>query len=88
MCAAPGPDDTSSISMITNPLPPNRSASSAVVTTTTGPASHNTNRNRTSGTEGSIGTYAAPVFSTPMIATTASTDRENNNATRCPGPTP
>ncbi|BBB44228.1 Uncharacterised protein [Mycobacteroides abscessus subsp. abscessus] len=76
------------MSTTVSPCPANRSASSAVVTTTTGPASHNTNRNRASGTEGSIGTYAAPVFSTPMIATTASTDRDNNNATRCPGPTP
>ena len=43
---------------------------------------------RASGTAGSIGTYVAPVFSTAKIATIASAERGNNNATRCPGPTP
>ena len=40
---------------------------------------------RAAGTAGSIGTYAAPVFTTATIATTASVERGNNNATRCPG---
>ena len=43
---------------------------------------------RAAGTAGSIGTYAAPVFSTANIATIASAERGNSNATRCPGPTP
>ncbi|OBI98310.1 hypothetical protein A5660_04835 [Mycobacterium alsense] len=59
-----------------------------MVTTALGAASPNTNCIRASGTDGSIGTYAAPVLTTATIATIASTDRGNNNATRAPGPTP
>nr|CRL82885.1 hypothetical protein CPGR_06115 [Mycolicibacter nonchromogenicus] len=59
-----------------------------MVTTATGAESVRTNDNRESGTTGSIGTYAAPDLSTAKIATIASTERVNSNATRCPGPTP
>src|SRR5271167_5212215 len=68
--------------------PPSRSAKPAVVTAATGAASPSTNPRRAAGTAGSTGTYAAPVFTTANIATIASTDRDNNNATRCPAPTP
>src|SRR5690242_21446652 len=46
------------------------------------------NPTRASGNTGSIGTYAAPAFNTPTIATTASPERGNNNPTHSPGPAP
>src|SRR5689334_5479963 len=78
----------SSNSTTTRPNPSNRSANALAHTATTGAASPSTNSTRAAGTAGSIGTYAAPVLSTAKIDTTASTERENSNATRSPGPTP
>ncbi|SKU76772.1 Uncharacterised protein [Mycobacteroides abscessus subsp. abscessus] len=46
------------------------------------------NSTRTSGSAGSIGRYAAPVFNTASIATTASGQRSVSSATDSPGPTP
>src|SRR5579875_359129 len=68
--------------------PSSRSTNPAEVITATGAASPTTNATRAAGTAGSIGTYAAPVFNTAKIAATASTERGNNNPTRCPGPAP
>ena len=61
---------------------------SAVVIAATGAASASMNSTRAAGNAGSIGRYAAPVFSTAAIATIASAHRENSSATHEPGPTP
>ncbi|PQM44045.1 hypothetical protein C1Y40_05796 [Mycobacterium talmoniae] len=68
--------------------PWNVGRSSAVVIAAIGAASSSRNCSRAAGTPASIGRYAAPDFSTPRIATTASTDRENSSATDLPGPAP
>ena len=78
----------SSTSMTGRSHPSSRSANSAVVIAAIGAASASMNSIRAAGTAGSIGTYAAPVLSTAKIATIASADRDNSNATRCPGPAP
>ncbi|SHW22076.1 Uncharacterised protein [Mycobacteroides abscessus subsp. abscessus] len=74
--------------MTVTPNPPNRSASSAVVTTAIGAASPSMNSMRAAGSAGSNGRYAAPDFCTARIATIASAERENSRATICPGPAP
>ena len=63
--------------------PSSRAANPAVVIAAIGAASPTMNSIRAAGTAGSIGRYAAPVFSTAKIATTASADRENSSATHC-----
>ena len=78
----------SSTSMTGRSHPSSRSASPAVVTAAIGAASSTMNPIRAAGSAGSIGRYAAPVFSTAKIATIASADRENSSATHCPGPAP
>ena len=78
----------SSTSMTVRSHPSNRSANPAVVTAAIGAASSTMNPIRANGNAGSIGRYAAPVLSTAKIATIASADRENNNATHAPGPAP
>ena len=69
--------------MTSRPYPSSRSASPAVVIAAIGAASATMNPIRAAGTAGSIGRYAAPVFSTANIATIASADRDNSSATRC-----
>ena len=70
------------MSMTNSSCPSTRSANAAVVIAATGAASASTNSIRAAGTDGSIGTYAAPVLTTAKVATTASPVRGNNNATR------
>ncbi len=67
--------------MTATSAPSSRARNSAVVITATGAASASMNPIRASGCAGSIGTYAAPVLSTARIATIASAERGNNNAT-------
>ena len=78
----------SSISMTSRSHPSNRSASPAVVIAAIGAESSVMNLIRAAGCAGSIGRYAAPVFSTARIATIASAERANSSATHCPGPAP
>ena len=60
-----------------------------VVIAATGVASAIMNSMRAGGCTGSIGRYAAPVFSTARIATIASAERASSSATHSPwaGPT-
>ncbi len=58
------------------------------VSTTTGRESASTNRIRSAGYPGSIGTYPAPACTTASIATTASSERGSTTPTRHSGPTP
>ncbi len=60
----------------------------AVVIAAIGAESAIMNWIRASGSAGSIGIYAAPVFRTAMIDTIASADRGNSSATDCPGAAP
>src|SRR4030088_2224247 len=78
----------SSTSTTTKSCPSSRDRRSALVIAATGAASASTNPIRAPGCPGSSGTYAAPVFKTANIATTASADRDNNSATHLPGPAP
>ena len=78
----------SSTSMTASSYPSSRERRSAVVIAAIGAASSIMNSIRAAGTAGSIGRYAAPVFSTAKIATIASADRGNSSATHCPGPAP
>ena len=68
--------------------PSSRGRNPVVVIAAIGAASATMNPIRAAGSPGSIGKYAAPVFKTARIATIASADRENSNATHCPGPAP
>src|SRR4051812_24281497 len=78
----------SSTSITGTPDPSNRPANPAILTAATGPTSASMNPIRASGSAGSIGRYAAPVFSTAQIATTPSAERGNSSATDRPGPAP
>ncbi|SHU69732.1 Uncharacterised protein [Mycobacteroides abscessus subsp. abscessus] len=74
--------------MTVRAYPARRSVKSAVVIAAVGAASPIMNSTRTSGSAGSIGRYAAPVFNTASIATTASGQRSVSSATDSPGLTP
>ncbi|CAM5663505.1 hypothetical protein KAURM247S_08251 [Kitasatospora aureofaciens] len=70
------------------PVVGRRSRVRASVTTRSGRASSNMYPIRAAGYSGSIGRYAAPVFSTARIATTSSAERGSATATRRSGPAP
>ncbi|SPX94205.1 Uncharacterised protein [Mycobacterium xenopi] len=76
------------MSMTATSWPSSRSASPVVVITARGAASASMNPTRASGSAGSMGRYAAPLFNTPRIAMIASAQRGNNNATHDPAPAP
>lgn len=76
------------MSMIGKSNPPSRDRRSAVVTARIGAASAIMKSIRAVGADGSIGRYAAPVLSTARMATMASADRLNSNATHVPAAAP
>ena len=68
--------------------PSSRERKPPVVTAAIGAASAIMKSTRVGGADGSIGRYAAPVLSTARMATMASADRLNSNATEVPGAAP